>query len=145
VGSPDIAENITTSESVVEAGDVVAADPMGHEKALRSRRAYDTSGTALDSFQGKPGKTGKVIVFLALQPAPSADPKLVERLEARVSDLERRLATAASLERRLAALEVQLASRTSIARQVASQPQRSPSLRPHRDAADNYWKRLPPS
>jgi hypothetical protein len=114
---------VTLEGGPIRPGDLMTTSSTpGHAMRASAPWRGGIIGTALESFDGKMGKTGRVVMFLALQPAPSADPKVVERLEARVSELERRLAIAASLERRLAALEVQLASRPPSAKHVATQP-----------------------
>ena len=53
VGAPDVAENITATEPEIEAADVVAADPRGGERVVRSRRPYDTS--VLGVISTRPG------------------------------------------------------------------------------------------
>jgi hypothetical protein len=42
-GGPDVAENITATEPTIEAGDVVAADPRGGERVVKSKRPYQQS------------------------------------------------------------------------------------------------------
>ncbi|MGE3453798.1 MAG: hypothetical protein AB7O24_01665 [Kofleriaceae bacterium] len=75
VGSPDLAENITASDATIEAADVVAADPRGGERVVRSRRAYDS--TVLGVISTKPGiltNAQRSDVDASVSPDPSQRP-----------------------------------------------------------------------
>ncbi|MBI2071375.1 MAG: hypothetical protein HYT79_12370, partial [Elusimicrobia bacterium] len=53
VGAPDVAENITTSDEAIEAGDIVVADPKHRERIIKSSRVYQSG--ILGIISTKPG------------------------------------------------------------------------------------------
>jgi len=88
---------VTLEGGAIRAGDLLTTSSTPG-RAMRAVEPWRGGiiGTALTGFDGR--GDGKVIVFIAHAPAPSADPRLAERL----ADLETRLARLESKPARLA-------------------------------------------
>lgn len=106
---------VTLEGGPIRPGDLLTSSPTpGH--AMRAEEPWRGGiiGTALEAFpradESAGVRRGKVIVFLARQPGPSADPKQLRTLEARVAQLEEQLSNLADRTARLAALERRVAA-----------------------------------
>jgi hypothetical protein len=108
--TPDPNQRLMLEGGAIKPGDLLtSSDTPGHAMKAVDPWRGGIIGTALTAFDGKATKTGKVIVFVRPQPAPAADPQLVDKLHERVAELETRLTAMSDVETRLKALEGKLA------------------------------------